>query len=148
MSKPGITLDTLYQIGFTNIDTMQISLDDFAGSAGALLGIFGQNHAMGFLSGQNMQAMLSTPEQAFEQRYFISQIRPVTDSAEVYSIVSHRARLQDASVTSPQRALNRVGFCPHRIDTRMARMTSVIPQGSSWSFAIGVEPKLVNTGNY
>jgi len=148
MSKPGITLDTLYQIGFTNIDTMQISFDDFSGSAGALLGIFGQNHAMGFCSGANMQAILTTPEQAFEQRYFISQIRPCTDAADVYSLVSHRARLEDASVTSPQSALNKVGFCPHRIDTRMARMTSVIPQGSNWSFAVGVEPLLVNTGKY
>jgi hypothetical protein len=146
MSQPGVTLDGLDLIGFTDIDAMQISLDAFQGAPGALLGLFGPTHKLGFLTGPNMLATVATPEQAFDRRYFISQVRPCTDSQDVRSRITYRSRIEDDPVTGAQSSLNRAGFCPHRIDTRMARFTTVIPAGADWSFNVGVEPLLVNTG--
>jgi len=154
MSQPGVTLDPspisgqggLSNLGFTNIDTMGISLDSFASIPGALLSLFDADHKLAFLSGPNIEATMASPEQAFDQRYFVSQVRPCTDSPDVKSLITHRARLEDATRTTAPSSLNRVGFCPHRIDTRMARFTNVIPAGVQWSYHIGVEPLLVNTG--
>jgi hypothetical protein len=146
MTKPGITLDTLDTIGFTSIDTMVVSLDSFQSSPGALLGIFGPDHALGFMSGQNVAATLSTSEQAFEQRYFVSQIRPCSDDGSMTTLIVHRARLQDTPQSTAPSLVNVKGFCPHRIDTRMARMVSTHAYAALWTYDVGVEPLLVNTG--
>jgi hypothetical protein len=146
MSQPGITLDHLEDIGFDNIDTMEISLDSFSASPGALLGIFGPDNKLGFLSGPNIEATVATAEQAFDTRYFVSQVRPCTDSLDVLSAVTYRNRLQDPTNVTAQSRVNAKGFCPHRIDTRMARFTNVIPAGANWTFAVGIDPLLVMTG--
>jgi hypothetical protein len=146
MAQPGVTLDTLPDIGFDNIDTMEISFDAFQRLAGAILGVFGADHRLGFLTGPNMVATMSSPEQAFDDRYFVSQVRPCTDSPDTTSVVTHRGRIEDLPVTSAPSSLNRAGFCPHRIDTRMARFTQIVPLGAIWTFHVGVEPLLVKTG--
>jgi hypothetical protein len=146
MSQPGVTLDTLPDIGFDNIDTMTISFDAFQRQPGALIGIFDPDHRLGFFSGPNMEATMATPEQAFDGRYFVSQVRPCTDSPDVKSYITHRARIEDVPNTTQPSSLNRSGFCPHRIDTRMARFTQIVPSGAIWTYHAGVEPLLVNTG--
>ena len=146
MAQPGVTLEGLPAIGYTNIDTMTISLDAFQRQTGAQLGMFDTHHKLGFMYGPNLQGTMASPEQAFDDRYFISQVRPCTDSPEVTSVITHRNRIEDDPVTTAPSALNPKGFCPHRIDTRMARFTSVIPYGAIWSFDAGVEPLLVKTG--
>lgn len=146
MTKPGVTLDHLPDLGFTNIDTMVVSLDSFQSSPGALLGLFGPDHKLGFMSGQNVEATLSTAEQAFQDRYFVSQIRPLSDDGSMTTHLVHRGRIQDTPQATAPSLVNVKGFCPHRIDTRMARMVSFHAYAAQWTYDVGVEPLLVNTG--
>jgi hypothetical protein len=146
LSQPGVTLDGLDALGFTNLDTMAISLDDFIASGGLLLGLFGSDHALGFLTGSNLEATLETPEYAFDSRYFVREQRPVTDASTVYGSMTVRARIADTAAYSDESAMNDVGFCPHDNDTRMSRFRLRIPAGTTWTFAVGTEPVAINTG--
>ena len=146
LAQPGVTLEGLVTLGFTNIDTMSISLDDFAASGGLLLGVFGSDHAMGFLTGANLEATVETPDYAFDKRYFVRAQRPVTDAATVYGSFSTRARIADTPVQSDESAMNSVGFCPHRADTRMARFRLRIPASTTWTYVLGTEPEATTTG--
>jgi hypothetical protein len=146
MAQPGVTLEGLPALGFTDYDLMTISFDAFQRLPGAQLGVFDPDHKLGFFYGPNLQGTMATPEQAFDARYFVSQVRPVTDSADVTSQITHRGRIEDNPNTTPPSALNVKGFCPHRIDTRLARFTQVVPAGAIWTYHSGVEPLLVNTG--
>jgi hypothetical protein len=146
LSQPGVTLEGLEGLGFTNIDTMTISLDDFAGSSGLLLGVFDSSHKMGFLTGTNLEATLETPDHAFERRYFVRAQRPVTDADSVFGSLSIRQRIADTPIQSDESPMNDVGFCPHRADTRMSRFRLRIPAGTTWTYALGTEPEAETTG--
>jgi hypothetical protein len=147
LSQPGVTLEGLEDLGFLDLDAMEISLDDFAGSSGQLLGVFGTDHAMGFLTGQNLEAIIDTPDYAFEKRFFVRQQRPITDATEVYGSLSTRAKVSDTAVQSTESAMNSIGLCPHRADTRMARFRLRFPAGTTWTYALGTEPQAANTGD-
>ena len=146
LAQPGVTLEGLESLGYTSIDAMTISLDDFAASGGMLLGIFGSDHAMGFLTGSNLEATMETPDYAFDRRFFIRSQRPVTDAGTVYGSFSTRGRLADSTTQSDESAMNSIGHCPHRGDTRMARFRLRIPSGTTWTYAQGTEPEAATTG--
>jgi hypothetical protein len=146
LSQPGVTLDGLEALGFASIDAMSISLDDFAASSGQLLGIFDSSHQMGFLTGSNLEATLETPDYAFDSRFFVRAQRPVTDAETVYGSLTLRAKLADTPTYSDESAMNSIGHCPHRADTRMSRFRLRIPAGTTWTFAQGTDPEAATTG--
>lgn len=146
LAQPGVTLEGLVDLGFTNIDTMSISLDDFSSGSAALMGIFNSSHQFGFLTGSNLEATMETPDFAFEQRFTVTAQRPVTDAETVFGSFSTRQRLNQTPTQTEESEMNDVGFCPHHADTRMARFRLRIPAGTSWTFCTGTEPKAVNTG--
>lgn len=147
LAQPGVTLEGLYDIGFTNIDTMSISLDDFAASGGLLLGLFDSSHKLGFLTGDNLEAILETPDYAFERRYFVRAQRPISDATTVYGSFSIRQKIADTPSWSDESLMNSIGHCPHRGDTRMSRFKIRIPSAETWTFALGTEPEAALTGN-
>ncbi len=146
LSQPGVTLEGLEDLGFTDLETMTISLDDFAGSAGALLGFFGTDHKMGFLTGSNLEATLETPDYAFDRRYLVRSQRPVTDAGTVYGSMSIRQRLADTPTQATETLMNAIGICPHHSDTRTSRFKHRIPAGTTWTFDQGTEPDATQTG--
>jgi hypothetical protein len=146
VAQPGVTLDGLEALGFTNIDTMTISFDDFAAAGAILLGIVDSAHKVAFLTGSNLEATLETPDYAFDSRFFVRAQRPVTDSATVYGSMTLRPRLADAPTYSDESAMNSIGHCPHRADTRMSRFRLRIPAGTTWTYAQGTEPEATTTG--
>ena len=146
LAQPGVTLEGLESLGFTDIDAMSISLDDFAASGGLLLGLFDSSHQLGFLTGSRLEATLETPDFAFDRRYTVTAQRPVTDAATVYGSFSIRPRIADTPTQSAETAMNDVGFCPHHGDTRMSRFRLRVPAGETWTFATGTEPVAVTTG--
>jgi hypothetical protein len=146
LSQPGVTLDGLDALGFSSIDSMSISFDDFAGSSGQQLGLFNSSHQFGFLTGSTLEATLETPDYAFDRRFYIRSQRPVTDAETVYGSFSIRPRLTDTPTQSDEAAMNAIGICPHHADTRMSRFRLRIPSGTTWTYAIGTEPEATVTG--
>lgn len=146
LSQPGVTLEGLVSLGYTDLDAMDVSLDSFAGSSGQKLGIFNNSHEFGFLTGDNLEATVDTPEYAFEQRFFVRAQRPITDADTVYGSVSIKQKVGDTPTQSTETLMNSIGFCPHRADTRMARFRLRIPAATTWTYVQGTEPEAANTG--
>jgi hypothetical protein len=146
LAQPGVTLDGLESLGFTDLDAMTISLDDFSASGGVMLGLFDSSHQLGFLTGANLEATVDTSDYAFDRRYTVTAQRPITDADEVYGSFSIRQKVSDSVTQTTETAMNSVGFCPHHSDTRMARFRLRIPAGETWTFVTGTEPVAVTTG--
>jgi hypothetical protein len=146
LALPGVTLEGLESLGFTNLDTMEISLDDFSASDGVAIGLFDSSHQLGFMTGDALEAIVDTPDYAFDRRYTVTAQRPITDATTVYGSFSTRQRLADTPTQTDETAMNSIGFCPHHSDTRMARFRNRIPAGETWTFITGTEPTAVSTG--
>lgn len=146
LSRPGITLEGLDAIS-SSIDALGTSLDDFSNSAVSKLSAFDSGHKLGFFSGGNLEATIDTAEHSIEgRRFFVRGFRPVTDAATVYGAVRARESLQASPTTSTETLVNTQGLCPARVSTRLARARVRIPSGTSWTYATGVEPDIVQEG--
>lgn len=146
LSRPGITLDALDSIS-ASIDALPFSLDDVSSAAFAQLSGVNADHNLGFFTASNLEATVDTSEQGFEgRRMFVRGFRPMTDAATVYGSVKSRESVQASSTTSTETLVNTQGFCPQRVSTRYARGVIRIPEGTSWTYATGVEPDIVQEG--
>jgi hypothetical protein len=146
LSQPGATLEGLVDLGYTDIDVMDLSFDSFEGSSGLQLGLFNSDHQMGFLTGDNLEATVETGDYAFDRRYFIRSQRPLSDAATAFGSFTTRQKISDTAVQSQESAMNSIGFCPHRGDTRMSRFRIRIPASTEWTYIHGTEPEAANTG--
>jgi hypothetical protein len=146
LAKPGLTLENLDAIS-GSVDALTFSLDDVSTAAIPHLAAVNASHRLGFYNGAALEAILETPEQGAEaRRIFVRGFRPITDAPAVFGAVRHRASVQAAAATTGETLVDAQGFCPQRIDTRYARARLRIPAGTPWSFAMGVEPDFVLTG--
>ncbi len=148
IARPGISLEAVDSAYGSNIDTLTIpSLDTISTASLAQISLIGPAHKLGFLSGDNMEATLETPEQGQDtKRIFVRGIRPVTDAATVYGSVTTRETAQATASTSSESLINSIGICPQRISTRYARAKLRIPS-QAWTYAAGVEPDVVSVGS-
>ena len=147
LGQPGVTLDSLPNIGYTDLDTIPVSLDDITGSISIAMSVFDSSHSACFLSGANLQAIIETPQSAPDgRRQFIRSARPLTDAPTVYGSVFYKQKLADTDIQSAESLMNAVGFTPHRVDGRPCRYRNRIPAGTNWTYSIGVEPESVPTG--
>jgi hypothetical protein len=72
---------------------------------------------------------------------FVRGFRPVTDAGAVFGAVGKRERLTDTESFTGENAMDATGSIPARASTRYARARLRIPAGTTWSFALGVEPE-------
>jgi hypothetical protein len=134
--KPGQTLDALDSVN-SSIDALTFSLDSVQASLVSRLAGFDEDHRLGFFDGASLEATLETPEQGMEgRRMFVRGFEVRTDAATVYGSVS----------ATSETLVNDQGRCPQRIDARFARAKVRIPAGTLWTYAMGVEPDFVPTG--
>jgi hypothetical protein len=146
LAKPGLTLENLDAIS-GSVDALTFSRDDVSTAAIPHLAAVNAAHRLGFYNGAALEAILETPEQGVEaRRMFVRGFRPITDAPAVFGAVRHRANVQTLAATTGETSVDAQGFCPQRIDTRYARAWLRIPAGTSWSFAMGVEPDVTPTG--
>lgn len=148
-AQQATTLEQLASLlGFTNIDTMPGSLDDYPAGFNRVLGVYNTAHKLCFFQGSALEATLETMRSALDgnRRVFIRGHRPDTDATTVLGSVFGSQRLGDSEVQSTENALNSVGYCPHRVDTRIAGFRNRIPAGTSWTYSIGIEPDMATTG--
>lgn len=129
------------------LDAMPVSLDNYPNASTSALAAFGTTNALGFFSGANLEAKIETPEQGdFGIRLFASGFRPDTDAPVVYGSVSARESLQASRTYSTEQPITAQGFIPARVSTRYARYRVRIPAGTTWNFAMGVEPQAALDG--
>lgn len=141
LSRPGITLDALDDIG-GSLDDLPFSLDNFSTATPAQLSAINFDHKLGFFTGENLEATLETPELGDDgRRIFVRNARPVTDAGSAFVSVSGREEVEDGVSFGSESAKNAQGLCPQRISTRYARGRLRIPAGQSWTFASGIEPE-------
>lgn len=142
---PSITLENLDTVS-SSLDNLSASLDSYSTTFTPTLAMANSSHILGLFTGDNLEATLETPDIETGLRSFVRGARPITDAATVYGSVSVRQRVTDTPAFGAETTMNSVGFTPHRVDTRIARLRNRIPAATDWTFSMGVEPDLVNSG--
>lgn len=147
----GVTLDELDSLGYTNIDTMDVSLDSalFKVSANQF-GAFDEDYKLGFFRGNAKTATLITQETELNAGYntFLTAFRPLVDMGTVTARVGHRARLSDDVTWTSSLSQSTSGRFTQRVNDRFHRFELTI-SGSDWTDAIGVivDPKDARRGS-
>lgn len=130
-----------------SLDALTVSLDDITTATLAQLGMFDTSHMLNFSTGDNLEAELETSEQSgIAKRLFVRGGFPITDAATAYLSVAARENLNATPAYSTETAINTQGFCPQRVSTRHGRMKLRIPEATTWTFATGIEPDVVQEG--
>jgi hypothetical protein len=109
------------------------------------------NHRLGFFAGANRAATIETSEFEIKpgQRSLVTELWPMGDFQQgaVNCSLGYRRALPGALVTyTNPTAMNRVGFCPQRIDARFLRGRTDIGAGAVWRRAEGLGYTAVMTG--
>lgn len=130
-----------------SLDDLGVSLDDFSAATLGQLGMFDADGALGYFTGDNLEATLEAAEQSgMARRLFIRGYFPMTDAATVYASTGRRENLNDSPSYTAETALNAQGFCPQRVSTRHARAKLRIPAGTAWTYITGVDPDFTQEG--
>ena len=144
MVTTGYTLEGLDAIS-SSLDDLPFSLDSKAWQGGApLLAGFNEDYILGAFSGENMEAIATTPEigDTTGQVMRITSTYPVTDSDTVFVTIAARMRRHQSepivwqAEASPSyntgrvRKISRARF--HRLKTR-------IPAGETWGHIKGID---------
>lgn len=147
ISQPGVTLESLDDIS-ASLDALTASLDSYASSLIPEISQFGNDNALGFFRGDNLEATLETSEQAMAgSRVRVRGFRPLCDAATVYGSCSGRETLSATPTYSNEIIISeRTGNIDLNTSTRYSRLKSRIPAGTNWTFAAGVEPDIVLDG--
>lgn len=131
------------------LDAMTVSLDAFPIATDPALAAFTSAHALGFFNGPNLEAVLESSEKGdLGIRIFLNGFRPVTDASTVMGSISRRESLQASRVYSSEQPITSSGLIPASVSTRYARGRIRIPYGSTWTFAMGIEPDTTLDGRH
>lgn len=109
------------------------------------------NHRMGLFTGTNRAATIDTKEfeLASGNRARLTEFWPLGDMAQgdISMSAGFRRALPGTGIafTNPTQ-MNRVGFCPQRIDARFLRGRALLTAGTSWRRMEGVEYTATPTG--
>jgi len=143
-----VTLESLDTLLGTSIDALTISsLDAIAAALLSKLAAVNTSHQLGFFDGSNIEAVLETPEQSIEgRRVRVRGFEPRSDATTIFGSIRYRNRVQDTLSQTAEAAVNNQGRCTLNRDTKLARARARIPAGTTWTYAMGVEPDFRPTG--
>jgi hypothetical protein len=135
----------------SNLDSINIDSNVFDEKRRLLAGVTITNHRIGTFTGGNRQAIVETGEfePAAGKRALVTEIWPVGDfeAANISASVGYRRALPGASVAYTQAtAMNRVGYCPQRMDARFLRARLNVSAGAIWTRLEGVHHTSILTG--
>lgn len=128
---------------FGTIENVPFSFDSsyWTGIRNLLLGGFSTSHTFGTFSGDNMAAVLDTPE--FQpiagRRAKIRGARPMVDGGVPTLALGYRPTQQASVIWTPDRSMTPAGLVPFRTDSRYARFRMKIPAASLYQYALGVD---------
>lgn len=124
-----------------SLDALPFSLDSISTSSIAALSAMSENNAIGFFTGDNIEAILETGEQDLQGTcVFVEAMRPMTDSPDVMMSCGTRMTAQEAIVYTGENGLGIDGCCPIEAETRYAKARMRIPAASDWTYARSVQP--------
>lgn len=137
----GFTLDELDSIGYTNIDTMDVSLDSaqFKQSASQLAAL-DEDFKLGFFRGLYKTATIETRESEIFSgaNTHLNGFRPLVDLGTVTAEVGRRDRLSDAVTWTSSLSQSASGKFNSRSNARYHRFRLTI-SGNDWVDALGVQ---------
>lgn len=130
-----------------SLDALTTSLDLISTAALPQICAVDTSNRVGFFSGANLEASMTTSEQGNAgRRVYVNGFRPITDAPTVYGSLTYRENLLATATTDTERSINALGACPQNRSTRYARGKVRIPSGTAWTYAIGVEPDVTAEG--
>lgn len=157
MPVEALTVDTFHtyetsdDLDTTNLDPFNIDSNVFDEKRRLIAGVRLSNHRIATLTGSNLTGVIETGE--FEampgKRAMVTELWPMGDfeQANVSCSVGYRRALPGAAVAyTSATSMNRVGYCPQRIDARFLRARMQVAAGSAWTRAEGVHHTTVATG--
>lgn len=128
-----------------NLDTdYNLSFDDPYWQGGAFYFAAYRNNALYSFSGSNLEATLTfgAVPLADGQRATVEWLKPVTDSADATIAGGAQVKPSDAITFQSQVSQQTSGRCPQRnVNGFYLSSKTVIPAGSTWSWARGIEWK-------
>jgi hypothetical protein len=105
------------------------------------------SHKVALFTGSNLEATLESSEHgAAPQRVRVRGFMPITDATAYYGRLSYRDLQSAPSSLTPEIAINAIGRIDVNQSCRYARGHIRIPYGTSWSYAIGIEPDAAPEG--
>ena len=138
----GLTLDQLDTIN-TSLDALPFGLDSRAWTGGVFkLAGFNASHNYGTFDGNNLAATLITKETMHNPGHFsrCSGMVPIIDGGTaITGEIGYRSRIQDSVVFDTLDTLNADGIIPANNSARYQRGRIIVPAGSIWTHAQGVE---------
>jgi len=137
-----LTLENLDTLGFT-LDTLPASLDSRAWTGGAiLLAAFDATHRYSIFAGMTLEATLETGEFNSDGQFaYVRGVRPLVDGGNPTVSIGHRNSPSAMVTYTTPTSVGDDGLSPQHISTRYPRAKVVVPAGSRWSHAIGIEPE-------
>jgi hypothetical protein len=144
---PGFTtsyaLEDLPGLGYTNIDTMAISLDDPRWSGGEpRLYFVDETGALGPLTGDTLATSieLANVQLAQGRKARVRKVRPVWDgTANMTVAVNARQRLGDADAVTNAGTLRTSGIIPIRVSGKYLSTTIGVDAGEDWNYIQALE---------
>jgi hypothetical protein len=138
---------------FGNLDTLPYSLDSTFWTGVVSLQLFGfdTSHKSGAFSGPAMQAALETAEINTGKggtRSVIRSCRPLIDGGAPTISIASRETQQSAIAYGAPVGLTVAGMAPVYSSGRYHRIRCVIPAGSTWRHAQGVDDLDVRPAGY
>ena len=141
LAAPGLTLEGLDAIS-ASLDALGFSLDTISSAVRGSLAGFTTSHEFGFFNGDSMEAIIETAEQDGEGRFlFASEVLVLTDCADAAVSIGYRSGPRQAPQYSPEQTVDTDSRAYPLIEDRYLRARVRFPAGSSWSFAMGVQPE-------
>lgn len=139
----GLTLEALDLYG--TIDSLTTSLDDALWAGGKLLFAGAKGAKIVTFTGANMTADISTGDIGSENTSIITLARPIIDNGSANVAIASRTLLNQVpdygdyvAADSENRVSLRSGGKYHRL--------SIVPTGSQWSNAIGIDIEITGQG--
>jgi hypothetical protein len=137
----GLTVEDLDNIS-SSIDSLTLTLDSRVYTGGRLLlSAFNADHRLSYFTGDNLAATVDTTEaQPIPgRRGILTQAWPLTDGGSpTITPVTRNIQTETPTVGSAS-AINSVGFCPLRTNSRYVRLRISQPAGADWQHIYGVE---------
>jgi hypothetical protein len=143
VSQQSYTLDQLDTFG--TMETLPYSLDSsyWSGTQSLLMFGFNTSHKSGSFSGSVLEATVETgefnPMQGQGKRAVIRGVRPLIDGGSPTIAIGTRETQQDGVVYGSAVGLTDAGMAPVYASGRYFRAKAVIPAGSVWTNAQGVD---------
>jgi hypothetical protein len=142
-----VTIDELPSIGAT-IDDLPSTLDSplYSGVYRSRLAAFGTDGTFGFFDGTNATATVETGDIQLSagRKSLLRSVRPMVHGDDVFPslVVRSKDELHKHFHESAAVQVNNSGRCSTRVNARYHRAQIVIPAGSSWEHATGVDDVL------